>query len=302
MLNIQPLKAVIDLGTNTFHLLIVSGEVGGADYREVYRERQFVKLAEDGIEQIGAVPFGRGLAALIHFAQVLRDNGLQPAAARAIGTAALRTAANGPEFVERAAAEAGINIELISGDEEARLITLGVRRAVPFGSERVLLMDIGGGSVEFIIADDKEVFWARSFPIGVSVLYRDFHQTEPIAPAEVERLTEFLTTVLVPLREQLASHPAHHLIGAAGTFDVIAEVMGTERLTPHAGNVDLSGFLEFHEQLVASDREQRAAIPAVPVERVDMIVVASILIRVVLELAGIERLTVSDYSLKEGVL
>ncbi len=296
------MRAVIDLGTNTFHLLIASGEAGSADYREVYRERRYVKLAEDGIGRIGAVPFGRGLVALIHFAQVLREHGIEPRDARAIGTAALRTAANGAEFVARAAAEAGIRIELISGDEEARLITLGVRRAVRFGSERVLIMDIGGGSVEFILANDRQVFWARSFPIGVSVLYRDFHRSEPIAEAELAELTEFLTSTLAPLWEQLLSYPTDHLIGAAGTFDVIAEVMGTERPTPNAMTVDLRGFLKFYDRLLLSDQAQRYAIPAVPAERADMIVVASVLIQVVLERAGIERLTVSDYSLKEGVL
>ena len=129
-------RAVIDLGTNTFHLLTADIAPNGR-LTEVYRERIFVKLAADGIERIGLAPFERGISALVHFRKKLDE--YKVIDFRAIGTAALRTATNGEEFVDRAMAEAGIPILLISGDEEADFITHGVLLALPPLTERILI-------------------------------------------------------------------------------------------------------------------------------------------------------------------
>lgn len=147
-------RAVIDLGTNTFHLLIADLHADGR-IEEVYRERRFVKLASEGIATIGEAPFARGLEALNHYRKILDEYNC--ANLKAIGTAALRTASNGPEFVRTARETVSIDIQLIPGDEEAQLITKGVLAALPPLNERILIMDIGGGSTEFIIADREAV-------------------------------------------------------------------------------------------------------------------------------------------------
>jgi len=294
-------RAVIDLGTNTFHLLIAD-IVPKGHLTEVYRERIFVKLAADGINRIGAAPFERGISALVHFRKKLDE--YKAADLRAIGTAALRTATNGEEFVDRAMNEAGIPIQLISGDEEAGFITNGVLHALPPLTERILIMDIGGGSTEFIIAEASGVFWRKSFPVGVSVLYNGFHQADPISSAEITQLKNFLTEQLAPLREALQACPTQHLVGAAGTFDVLAERLRDASAPQHptSHQLSLEGFLPLYERIVSADLAGRLALPDVPDERADMIVVAMILLRFVLDLAKIERITVSDYAMKEGVL
>lgn len=291
--------AVIDLGTNTFHLLIAEPD-GAGGFRELYRERRFVKLAEAGIERIGPVQYERGQETLLHFAQELLR--WQVAHVRAIGTAALRTADNGEQFVRQAEREAGIRIQLIPGAEEARLITQGVLLAVPATAERTLIMDIGGGSVEFIIADESGVYWAESFPVGVAVLYKYFHHTEPIAEDEVRQVRDFLEKQLAPLRAKLGEFPTEHLIGAAGTFDVIADLTGIEPRFPHSTRVDLSRFKALYYRLLATTREERHALPDIPHERADMIVVAFILIDYVLQIMQPKVATVSSYSMKEGIM
>ncbi|MCP9237215.1 hypothetical protein [Lewinella sp. JB7] len=296
-----PPHAVIDLGTNTFHLLIAS--VDEADHVvEVYRERIFVKLASDGIETIGPAPFARGIAALTHFATVIREHGA--VSVTAIGTAALRTATNGALFVRTAEAECGITIRLISGDTEAELITRGVLAALPPLTDRILIMDIGGGSTEYIIASAEGVHWRRSFPIGVAVLQRAFHHADPIGEDEIRRLEVFLDEQLSPLREALEEYPAHHLVGAAGTFDVMAEVLRDTASTPgrHHHDLMMTGLEQLHFSIISSTAEGRLAIPGIPPERVDLIVVAMLLIRFTIDLAGIRKLTVSDYAMKEGIL
>lgn len=294
-------KAVIDLGTNTFHLLIAEVEAG-AILHEVYRKQIFVKLASEGISTIGRAPFDRGLSTLKDFRRIIDDHGVTELTA--IGTAALRTASNGPAFVAAALAEAGVAIRLISGDEEARLITTGVLAAIPPLQDRVLIMDIGGGSTEYIIADAAGVNWRQSFPVGVSVLSNDFHHSDPISPEETTLLTAHLADQLGPLAVALKDYPTQHLVGAAGTFDVLAEVLRKPDALPHPTSHELSlaGFPDLYQQITSATLAERLALPGVPKERADMIVVAMLLLQFTFRLAGIGRVTVSDYALKEGVL
>ena len=292
--------AVIDLGTNTFHLLIAG--VSGNQIEERYRERIFVKLASEGIETIGAAPFARGIAALKHFKKVMEEYGVREVTA--IGTAALRTASNGPDFVRQAELETGIAVRLIPGDTEAEYITRGVLAALPDLDDTVLIMDIGGGSTEYIIASAEGVYWRQSFSLGVAVLQRAFHRGDPITEAEIATLEGFLSDELRPLAEALRKHPATHLVGAAGTFDVMAVVLpqSTAPTSPHAHRLLLDGLEELHERLIVSTLEERLAMENLPAERADLIVVAMLLIRYTMRLAGIRTITVSDYAMKEGIL
>jgi len=144
--------AVIDMGTNTFHLLIVE-QVEHGDWKQVVRHRIFVRLGEDGLRQIGKKAYKRGLDALKVFKTQILATGVKPHNIVANGTAALRSAVNAAAFLKDAESITGLKLHVISGEREANLIYKGVRRAVPFPENNVLIMDIGGGSVEFIIAD-----------------------------------------------------------------------------------------------------------------------------------------------------
>ncbi|WP_116127391.1 exopolyphosphatase [Lewinella sp. IMCC34183] len=295
------LRAVIDLGTNTFHLLIAAV---GPDRRitEHYRERIFVKLASDGIETIGPAPFARGLETLRHFREVIDRYGVTEVTA--IGTAALRTAANGEVFVRTAELESGIVIRLIPGDTEAAYITRGVLAALPPLVDRVLIMDIGGGSTEYILASERGVHWRRSFPIGAAVLQRRFHRADPITETEIRALDEFLTRELLPLRDVLREYPTTHLVGAAGTFDVLADLVPHPAPDDRPGShrLSLTALEELHYRVVASTVAERMEMAGLPHERVDLIVSALLLLRFTMQLAGIDRITVSDYAMKEGIL
>ncbi len=295
----MPNFAVIDCGTNTFHLLIAQPNEDGS-FEEVYRERRFIKLAEDGIERIGDAPYQRALQTLIDYADIISKN--RVSATRVSGTAALRTASNGPDFVAEVKEKTGLNIQIIPGSEEAQLIYKGVRLAIDAQEDRWMVMDIGGGSVEFIIVDHTGVQWFESFPVGVAVLYKKLHQTEPISTEEIELSRLFLKSKLVNLQLALARFPVHHLVGAAGTFDVIADLLGKEQPTPNCSRVDLNGFDALYERVLAANREERHAMPDIPDDRADMIVVALILVKLVMEVAAINRLTVSNFSMKEGML
>lgn len=294
--------AVIDLGTNTFHLLIARRDADGT-WSTVLRERIFVRLAEEGIHRISADAFSRGLAAVDIFRQHLTEAGILPESVRAFGTAALRTADNAAEFMEAVNLRTGIQVEAIGGEREAQLIYQGVRQAVPFPDNRVLIMDIGGGSVEFILADRERVYWQGSFPVGVAVMFHRFHKSDPIAPQEIAAVEQFLEKELTPLWEILRRYPAPTLVGAAGAFDTIDNlILDPATKPPLYGWIPVSDFEPVFNEIINSTFAEREKMYQLSPERREMVVVGMILIRCVLRFGGMKEIYTSVYSMKEGML
>ena len=291
--------AVIDLGTNTFTMLIA--EITNQQRFEViYHDRSYVKLAQEGISIIGQEPYRRAVNALIDFKAAIDTH--RVATVRALGTAALRTAANGPTLVEDIHRQTGIRVDIIGGSVEADLIYEGVRYAYPMDDSNQLIMDIGGGSVEFIIANASGKIWAQSFPIGVAVLKNRFHHLDPIGDTEIEAIEAFLRDQLQPLFEARKSHPGNTLIGASGTFDVLEQTFLNEELSPLASIVEVASADLFYRIMTRSTAAERYAMKNLPPERVEMIVVAIVLIQFVLRSFGIEKIGISKYAMKEGLM
>ncbi|MFK7807142.1 MAG: exopolyphosphatase [Saprospiraceae bacterium] len=299
---------VIDLGTNTFHLLIVSFNIDHT-FEVIHRERIFVKLAEEGIDTIAAAPFKRGLEALAHFKSILERH--QVLEVRAFGTAALRTASNTDQFKSEIKAKTNIDIKVIPGEEEARLIYQGVQQVVSFEKGNSLIMDIGGGSVEFILANQKGVIWSASFPIGVAVLTRKFHKSDPISKSEINQLWKHLDKRLEPLQKVLSLHNVNKLIGASGTFDVLESILSKDDnlsvSTSQPGNTLTSSFpsenfTPLYNKLLRTTLSERLAINNIPDSRAEMIITALMLIQYILELSNASEIIVSSYAMKEGML
>ena len=291
--------AVIDLGTNTFHILIAEAQADHS-FKDLHRQRFFVKLAEEGIETIGKAPLDRGFKALTHFKKLIEE--LQVTKVKAIGTAALRTATNGPTFVQEVKEKLGFQIELISGRQEANFIHKGVTLAVPFKENNYLLMDIGGGSVEFIIANKDHVHWAQSFPIGVGVLYKEFHKSNPISDQEIIATNTYIKNYLAPLQLALQKFPATTLVGASGTFDVLESLLAKETTSPTHAYVAVEDFSPLYERIIKTTETERYEMQTIPDNRADMIVVALILIDYILKNVAIDQIIVSKYAMKEGIM
>ncbi|MBP7821892.1 MAG: hypothetical protein KA010_03135 [Saprospiraceae bacterium] len=292
--------AVIDLGTNTFHLLITDVNSISLEVKILYKERKYVKLAENGIEHIGRDPYLRGLDAMVHFANVIEVHKVSKV--QAIGTAALRTANNGLDFVNEIYQLTGVQIELISGMEEARLIQKGVQWAVNIKDERFLIMDIGGGSVEFIISDNDQILWCYSFPIGVSVLYNTFQHSDPISSSDIKVLEDYLGHQLKELKQALAKYNTQYLIGASGSFDVIESMLKFERVEKNSITIPIEKCYEIYDRLITTTVNERLNIEHLPPERAEMMAVALVLIRYVVDSLHMNKLTISDFALKEGIL
>jgi len=296
--------AIIDMGTNTFHLLIAEIEAG--EFTITYREKVAVKIGMGGINQGHITESGikRALNAMKSFKKNLSESGIENV--QAFGTSAFRNASNGEQVAKLIETETGIRTEIISGLKEAEYIYKGSRAAIAMGAEKSLIMDIGGGSVEFIIGNENEIFWSHSFEIGGQRLLEKFHKHDPIAAYEIENLNHFFSTELEILFEELSKHKPTQLIGSSGTFDTLSDIYCSQNNIPvrelPETPLTIEAFHEIYSELLVKNREARMQIPGMIEMRVDMIVVACALIDFLLSKYQFEQIKVSSYSLKEGVL
>jgi exopolyphosphatase / guanosine-5'-triphosphate,3'-diphosphate pyrophosphatase len=297
--------AIIDLGTNTFHLLIAEGDSNG--YNIIYRDRLAVKIGMGGINDGFITESGlhRALLAMQSFKNVIDQHNV--ITTYAFGTSALRNASNGREIAEKIKAITGIAINIIDGNQEAHYIYLGVRAALGLGNDRNLIVDIGGGSVEFIIADHDQVFWKQSFEIGAQRLLEMFQKHDPILASEVQALENYFNNALTLLFDALRTFRPTVLVGSSGTFDTLSDIFCiTHHIHKSVEEIEtplsIEGFYDIYRELLVKNREQRMHIPGMIEMRVDMIVVACCLVKFLLSIHPFNRIRVSTYSLKEGVL
>ncbi|HSF52653.1 MAG TPA: hypothetical protein VLA71_02820, partial [Algoriphagus sp.] len=225
----------------------------------------------------------------------------------AFATSAIRNAENGPDFVAKVKKDLDIHINVISGEEEAQLIYEGINLSGSLNGHTTLMMDIGGGSVEFIIGTSQEVFWKRSFEIGGQRLLDAFHYHDPILPEEVEKLEAYCQEKLQPLIEAIQKYKPTGLVGASGTFDTLTDIYYESMLQckltgQHVFELPTVDFERIFEMLKTKNREERLKIPGMIPMRVDMIVVASCLIEFILRHVPVDAIVCSFYSLKEGAV
>lgn len=296
--------AIIDLGTNTFHLLVAERTSG--KFNIVYEEKLPAKIGAGGINQglITAEAIERAISVLKSYRQTVDGMGITEVLA--FGTSAIRSAKNREEVVAKIAAATGFSVKVISGDEEASYIYKGVRAAVSLGHQKSLIVDIGGGSVEFIIANESEVFWKQSFEIGGQRLLEQFQKHDPILPDEVVALHLYLAEQLQPLLVALKENKPKTLVGSSGTFDTLSEIHccrnGIVFEPMPEIPLTLQAIEEIYEEVLLKNRAERLSIPGMIELRVDMIVVAYALLDFLLKSHSFEQVRVSSYSLKEGVL
>jgi exopolyphosphatase/guanosine-5'-triphosphate,3'-diphosphate pyrophosphatase len=264
-------SAIIDLGTNTFNLLVF--ERGTSGLLIVKSLELSVFLGKGGIEQgvITEEALQRGMDALRQHRDTARSFGANTITG--FGTSALRNARNGQELTRMAQEELGIPISIIPGDEEAALILEGVKQAVPLGARPALVMDIGGGSTEFILATEKALMWKRSFELGVTRLRERFPVSDSMDLATETRIAQHLDDRLEPLYAIIDRHRPHLLIGSAGSFDTLATMVAADRDEEiHPGSTTMPfnalTFLALKDRLMRMSIAERRTVKGLPEHRV----------------------------------
>jgi exopolyphosphatase / guanosine-5'-triphosphate,3'-diphosphate pyrophosphatase len=301
--------AVIDLGTNTFNLLIVEiGETGG--YTILYNNKLPVKLGKSGIDKKEIRPdaITRGLNAIERHLQTIAEYKAEKT--YAFATSAIRSARNGDQFVKMVKQRCGLDIEIIDGEREAELIYYGVKQAVELSSEKVLILDIGGGSNEFIIADRDNIYWKKSYPLGVARLLSKFKPSDPISIEEIEFISNYLEERLSNLFEEFKKHKINTLIGASGSFETIAAMIKADDpnfesetgTSPESKRIDLTDFENLYQKLINSTLKERKQMKGLESMRLEMIVVATLVVKFILQKLKLQKMIQSNFALKEGVV
>lgn len=293
--------AVIDLGTNTFHLIIADLTPLGVEV--IYKTNLPVQLGQGRINENLIIPeaFERGIEALKGFKKEI--DAQQVTIVRAIATSAVRSAGNGKDFVIAALRIAGIAIEVISGEDEAAYIFNGVK-ATGVISQQSLIMDIGGGSTEFIICNQDGPLWKKSYNIGAARLLQAYFHSDPISTEEQSAIQKQLDQELTDLLAACQKYQPQILVGSAGAFETFAAMLleGIDLKTISSASFDIEQYRSLAERLIASAHAERVLMPNLIPLRVDMIVIAAILTNYILDKTGLKAISLSTYDLKMGVL
>ncbi len=299
--------AIIDLGTNTINLLIAE-QKGDETYHILHESKYPAKLGKGGINDKTILPdaMERGITALKVHQATMEPFKVDKVVCMA--TAAIRSASNGQAFVSRAKEECGLDINVIDGQKEAQLIFDGVKQVVPIGEQRVMILDIGGGSNEFIIANKDGVLWKHSFDLGMARLLDRFHPSDPITQKEISAVESYIKGELGLLYSAFEQYPCDILIGSSGSFDTVAGMIAAIH-HPHLDiqkvlsyHIPLDFVEELHLKFLNSTHAEREKMERMDLHRVEMIVLASIFINFIVREFKIKSFFQCAFALKEGTI
>jgi exopolyphosphatase / guanosine-5'-triphosphate,3'-diphosphate pyrophosphatase len=299
--------AAVDIGTNSVHLVVA--RVDHDRIEVVEREREMVRLGSSAsdMKRLSPAAITRGIEALVRFGQVAAIHG---ATMRAVATSAVREAENRAVFIERARAE-GIDVEVISGFEEARLIHLGVLQAVQVFDQRVAVCDIGGGSTELVVGSQGDILAARSLKIGAIRLTRRYFAKPKLSTGAVEACRRDIRAAVAPAVRELERSGFDVFVGSSGTIGAVCGIVaarraGTDGTVPRTLNNmtvsrdDIDGVVR--RLAKATTVKERARTPGLDPRRADIILAGALILEQIVRALGADELTFSDYALREGVL
>ncbi|MDZ7763907.1 MAG: Ppx/GppA phosphatase family protein [Melioribacteraceae bacterium] len=301
--------AAVDIGTNSVHLIVVKILEHG-NFEIIDREKEVIRLGEgysSDIKSLNEDAINRTITALKRFKEIAKSH---QAKIRAVATSAVREAKNKDIFVKKVSDETGIQVEIISGQEEARLIYLGILRAVPIYEKRTLCIDIGGGSTEFVLGVNGKIEFSRSMKIGAVRLTQKYFTKDKLTKSDINKCKEWVAGELFHVMNYMKKYGFEVCVGSSGTIqstgNIIAE-LSKRKITP---NRILNNF-EFTKEeldktadkiLNAKTVEERKKIPGMDSKRADIFPAGIIILQTAFEQLGVEKLTISEYALREGIV
>ncbi|MBK5224074.1 MAG: Ppx/GppA family phosphatase [Acidimicrobiia bacterium] len=298
--------AAIDIGTNSIHLL-VGRATGPARFETLAQEKEVVRLGAGAgdMRVLSDEAMNRGIEVLRRFRQVAD---IWEADISAVATSAVREAENHDTFLERARLEAGIDVEVIAGVEEARLIHVGVLHALPIYSQRILVIDIGGGSTELVIGHRDEVIDIRSLKLGAIRLTDRFFAVEPLDAHQLDACRAYVRAAVEPTSREFAEHGFEVAVGSSGTIETLAAMAVARRGGDPKSPLNNLTFTADELSAVVGDlasattSKERAKLPGMDAKRADIIVAGAIILEQVVAAMGATEVRFSSFALREGVL
>ncbi len=301
----NPVIAAIDVGTNSVHMVVA--RIGAHGFHVLSSEKEVVRLGSGtkGMDHLTPEAIERAVSALSRMKQIADAHG---ADIRVVATSAVREASNASDFLNRARDEVGITVEVISGNEEARLIHLGVQQSLAFGAEPVLTVDIGGGSTEFCISVKGRLRFAQSLKVGAVRLTDAFVPDGDAGEGAVRRLRAHVASVIAPLAHEIREMGYSRVVVSSGTSETIARLIAHDRdnrlpLSMNGFSFSKSEFSSVMRKVLnCEDSKSRQELPGMDSKRSDIIVAGGVILEEVAKALRIESFEFSEYALREGVL
>jgi exopolyphosphatase / guanosine-5'-triphosphate,3'-diphosphate pyrophosphatase len=295
---------VLDVGSNTVHFLVVDAHQGGRPL-PVFSHKAELHLGDHLEGDRLSASITRQLRAFVDEAlQIAEDKGVEEMLAFA--TSAVRDAANGDEVLASVRQGTGVEIRVLPGEEEARLTFLACRRWFGWSSGRVLMLDIGGGSLEIAAGLDEEPDVAISLPLGAARLTRDWLNGDPPKPEQVRQLRKHVRAVIARRAADVAKPgPPDRAVATSKTFRQLARISGAapsaegvyvRRTVTHEDVTDLA------KRLAAMSADQRADLPGVSLVRAPQLAAGALVADAAMDLLGLAELEICPWALREGVL
>lgn len=295
--------AAIDVGSNSLHMVIAQIDAdGGAT--NLWRMKEMVGLGRNSfpLHFLSQEAMDRALLTLKRFQSMATRRGCEKIVA--VATSAVREAENGGDFIERARREVGLNVRVVSAREEARLIHLGVRHGMDFGGRSHLILDIGGGSAEFIVTDGTQPLMLESRKLGSARMTARFIKSDPAKSRQVEALLAHCDAELADVWEQVKKIGIQGAVGTSGTMENLA-MMCRQGKRPEDGQlieIERGDLDELVEGLLASDAGKRVAIKGLDEKRQDQILAGALLVQLVMRRLELKSFTLCRTALREGIL
>ena len=302
--------AAIDVGTNSTHLLVASVDVGLGTFSIELAEKSTTRLGEKDPDtgELTAEAMDRGMSSLRRFQELAISHQVEQIVIAA--TSAVREAPNGRDFLQTVQDQLGLDVDLVSGPEEARLIYLGVLSGMPFGDRPHLVLDIGGGSTELILADGRDARALTSTRVGAVRLQRDFVKDDPIPPHRRSFLQAFIQGSLEPavdkVHRRIKPGETPVLVATSGTAMAIDALAATEDDRPplklHGYRVSKQRLDRVVERLVVMTPEQRRDLAPINDRRAEIIVPGALILQTTMQMLGVGELVLSERALREGLI
>jgi len=308
----QPMReglrvAAIDVGSNSVHMIVAQIDADGG-VTTLWRMKEMVGLGRISFpsRRLTREAMDRALMALGRFKQAAQQR--QAEKIVAVATSAIREAENGGDFIERAKRELGLYVRVVSARDEARLIYLAVRHAMNLKDDPHLIVDIGGGSVEFIVGDGRRAAMLESRKLGAARMSAKFVHSDPISDDDRKALLRHYDRELSPLVETIVQHKPVKVIGTSGTLENIAAMCGTAHDSNNGDGPAATGMIErgplekLVDELLKSRTKDRAKMRGLDDQRKDQIIAGALLVRELFNRLKIKRIHLCGSTLREGIL
>jgi exopolyphosphatase/guanosine-5'-triphosphate,3'-diphosphate pyrophosphatase len=296
----------IDVGTNSIHLVMAEISPDG-DFRILGRDKEMVLLGQGGFVQhvLTTRAMNDGLATLKRFMKMARLKGITRL--NAVATSAVREARNGGVFVSRVRDQLGLDLQVVSAEEEARLIYLAVRHAIDLGEGDNLIADIGGGSLEVIVGNAQRAEVLASLKLGASRLAELFIHSDPPAPDELRALRHHVEQSLEPLADRIGPRRFDHAVATSGTVQNLATICayrrGLREIEPVTQlRIERGEIKALLSDLSEMPRAERSRIPGIDARRVDSLLPATVLLNSLMRAFGISEFEYCDMAVREGMI